>query len=84
MSRFQTMAEDMDSAILQQDIVPRISEFRRVIKVILSRGVVIFGLIIVAVLIIAAIFAPLIAPHDPFDQDMRAVLKSPSKTHLLS
>jgi ABC-type antimicrobial peptide transport system permease subunit len=41
---------------------PRTNEFRRFLRVFLSRKVVIFGAAIILILIITAIFAPLIAP----------------------
>ncbi|KXG85278.1 ABC transporter permease [Agrobacterium bohemicum] len=41
-----------------------------------------FGLAVLAVLILAAVFAPLIATHDPYVQDLTNVLKSPGNGHL--
>ncbi|UHS59334.1 ABC transporter permease [Agrobacterium vaccinii] len=41
-----------------------------------------FGLIVLAILILAAIFAPLIATHDPYVQDLTNVLKAPGDGHL--
>ena len=41
-----------------------------------------FGLIVLAILILAAIFAPLIATHDPYVQDLTNVLKAPGNGHL--
>lgn len=38
---------------------------------------------IIAVLVLIAIFAPVIAPYDPNVQDYASILKPPSKTHLL-
>jgi len=63
--------------------VPRISESRRFLRIFLSRGVVIFGVIITLLFIIAAIFAPLIAPYDPNKLDMNNSLLQPGKAHLL-
>ncbi|GAA2282662.1 ABC transporter permease [Kitasatospora cystarginea] len=40
------------------------------------------GLVLVAVLILTAVFAPLIAPHDPLQQDLMNTLKPPSSDHL--
>lgn len=65
------------------EIQPRTSEFTYISKVLVSRGVVVFGLIIILVLIIAAIFAPWLAPYDPYDQNLDQVLQQPSKDHLL-
>ncbi|MBV9432273.1 MAG: ABC transporter permease, partial [Hyphomicrobiales bacterium] len=41
------------------------------------------GLAIFLIVVAAAIFAPLIAPHDPLDQDVLDRLKPPSAEHLL-
>jgi ABC-type dipeptide/oligopeptide/nickel transport system permease subunit len=42
-----------------------------------------FGLIIIALLIIAAVFAPLLAPYDPYEQDLNSQLLQPSREHIL-
>jgi ABC-type dipeptide/oligopeptide/nickel transport system permease subunit len=62
---------------------PRISGFKRFQRVFLSRGVVVFGLVIIVGIIITAIFAPFIAPYDPYKQDLHNVLAKPSAEHLL-
>ena len=59
------------------------SGFVRFRRVFLSRGVVIFGLIIIIGIIIMAIFAPFIAPYDPYKQDLHNVLAKPSAEHWL-
>jgi ABC-type dipeptide/oligopeptide/nickel transport system permease subunit len=41
------------------------------------------GLVIIAVLIIIAMFAPVLAPYSPFQQDLYHVLAPPSRLHLL-
>jgi ABC-type dipeptide/oligopeptide/nickel transport system permease subunit len=41
------------------------------------------GLAVVGALVIVAIFAPLIAPRDPLEQDLANILKGPSGRHLL-
>jgi ABC-type dipeptide/oligopeptide/nickel transport system permease subunit len=63
--------------------VPRISESRRFLRIFFSRWVVIFGVIIILLFIIAAIFAPLIAPYDPNKLDMNHSLLQPGKAHFL-
>jgi peptide/nickel transport system permease protein len=40
-----------------------------------------FGLVVISVLIIMAVFAPLIATQDPYLQDLAAVLQPPSAAH---
>ena len=48
-----------------------------------SRGVVVFGLVVILVLIITSIFATWLAPYDPYDQNLDKVLQQPSSQHLL-
>ena len=62
---------------------PRLSEFRRITKVMFSRWVVVGGTFIILVLIATAIFAPLIAPYGSNEQDLSNILAQPSKSHLL-
>ena len=63
--------------------VPRIGELRRFLKVFLGRGLVVFGLIIILVLLLSALTADLIAPYDPYDQDLRSSLAQPNSKHWL-
>jgi len=62
---------------------PLISEFERFRRVFLSRKVVVFGLIIILILILTAIFAPLLAPYDPYRVNLNAQLLQPSREYLL-
>jgi peptide/nickel transport system permease protein len=62
---------------------PRVSEFRRFLKVFLGRKVVVFGLIIILLLILTAIFAPLLAPYNPYKMDLNNQLLKPGWKHLL-
>ena len=75
------------SQVNQQTIIteapPRVSEWRRIAKVMFSRWVVTFGMVIIVVTILVAIFAPLIAPYGPNATDMKGMLLQPSKAHLL-
>jgi peptide/nickel transport system permease protein len=41
------------------------------------------GLVIIALLVLIAIFAPLLAPYGPYQQDLYRVLAPPSRVHLL-
>jgi peptide/nickel transport system permease protein len=72
--------------ILHEEIsenVPRVSELRRFIRVLFSRGIVILGIVVILLAIIAAIFSPFLAPYDPYKQDLPQRLLSPSAQHLL-
>jgi peptide/nickel transport system permease protein len=47
-----------------------------------QRKIVIFGAVIIFFLIVTAIFAPQIAPHDPYEQNLKETLQQPSWHHL--
>jgi ABC-type dipeptide/oligopeptide/nickel transport system permease subunit len=60
-----------------------VNELRRFFRVFFNRWVVVLGMIIILLFIIAAAFAPWIAPYDPDKIDMNNALLQPSKSHLL-
>jgi peptide/nickel transport system permease protein len=62
---------------------PRVSEIRRFRRVLLNRKIVVFGLAVIILLILAAILAPLLAPYDPYKQNLSESLQQPSSKHLL-
>ncbi|WP_159948934.1 ABC transporter permease [Rhizobium sp. 18065] len=41
-----------------------------------------FGLVVLSILIVTAIFAPLVATHDPYVQDLNITLQAPGAGHL--
>lgn len=55
----------------------------RVVKVLFSRKSVVVCLIILSIMILAAIFAPIAAPYDPYKQDLKNMLKGISLAHPL-
>jgi ABC-type dipeptide/oligopeptide/nickel transport system permease subunit len=65
------------------EIPPRVSEFRRFIRVFFGRKVVVFGLAVIVILILVAILAPVIAPFEPNKQSLTHTLEDPSREHLL-
>jgi len=65
------------------ETAPRVSEFRRFRRVFFGRGVVIFGMAVLLVFIFVAIFAPFLAPYDPYEPTLGKGLLGPSKEHLL-
>ena len=69
----------MESALT----APHASEFRHFLRVLFSRGLVIFGVVMIFVAVMVAIFAPLLAPYNPYDQDLSQSLAQPSARHLL-
>ncbi len=68
---------------------PRLAPFGRMagplglLKEVARRPAGLFGLVVVGGLIVLAIFAPLIAPYDPAEQDIQNRLQGPSWDHLL-
>jgi peptide/nickel transport system permease protein len=61
----------------------RVNEFRRFVKVFFGRGIVTSGLVMILIFIIMAIFAPLLAPYDPYSTSLEETLQPPSLQHLL-
>jgi peptide/nickel transport system permease protein len=61
----------------------RVNETRRFIRVFLSRGLVIFGMVILLLFIVAAAFGPLFAPYDPLSQDLSNTFLMPTREHWL-
>jgi ABC-type dipeptide/oligopeptide/nickel transport system permease subunit len=55
----------------------------RTIRVLCSRIIVVFALILILLTIIVAIFAPLLAPYDPYEQNLSQPLLQPSAQHWL-
>jgi len=62
---------------------PQVTEWKRFCRVFFARRLVIFGLLVLFLLVVTAIFAPLLAPYGPYKQDMRSTLQQPSSEHLL-
>jgi len=61
----------------------RSNELRRFVRVFLSRRLVAAGLVIILLTIITAIFAPLLAPYNPYQTNLTPPVSTPSKAHLL-
>lgn len=59
------------------------SEFRRVVSVFFGRPLPVVGLAIIVAFVLMAVFAPLIAPHDPYKMNIPGKLKPASREHLL-
>jgi peptide/nickel transport system permease protein len=62
---------------------PRVSEWRRIVRVMRGRFVNILGIAIIGIFLICTIFAPFLAPFPPNDLDLMASLAHPSLTHPL-
>ncbi len=77
------MASEVAVSSALSEAPPRVSEWHRFRRVFLGRGVVRFGLVVIIIFILVAIFAPLLAPYDPYAPDLGAALSQPSKAHWL-
>jgi len=62
---------------------PRVNEWKRFRRVFWSRGVVRFGTVIIVLLVLIAIFAPLLAPYDPVKISLSERLQNPTLKHWL-
>ncbi len=62
---------------------PRYSEFRRMISVFAGRPLPVIGFVIIALVVLMAIFAPFLAPYEPNAMDIMNKLQSPNAQHLL-
>src|SRR4030042_167096 len=77
------MSENKGPDALFQEARPRINEWQRVLRVISGRKVNIFGLVILAIFLVVALAAPWLAPYNPNQQDLKAILQQPRSDHLL-
>jgi peptide/nickel transport system permease protein len=62
---------------------PRVTEVRRIARVMFSRWVVTAGFVIILLLILVAIFAPWLEPYPPNQVNLPVRLEQPSMTHPL-
>ncbi|NED11391.1 ABC transporter permease [Streptomyces sp. SID9124] len=63
--------------------VVRVSQWSDIRHRFFANKLAVVGLFILVVLVIVAIFAPLLAPHDPLQQDLTHTLQAPGGDHLL-
>lgn len=56
--------------------------FKLIIRRILKNKIAVTGLFFLSIILIVAIFAPIIAPYDPYRIDVYKVLEPPSKSHI--
>jgi peptide/nickel transport system permease protein len=77
------MAKDGATTTEFSEAPPRVSEWRRFIRVFLQRKIVMFGLLVLVILTLTAIFAKQLSPYDPYKQDLKNILQQPNREHLL-
>jgi len=75
-----TLSAQTDDLI---EVPPQRNEFRRFLKVFFGRKVVLFGAVAILMIIVSSVFAPVLAPYDPYQQNLRETLRQPSLKHLL-
>ncbi len=64
-------------------VPPPTRAWRRFVRVFFGRRVVLLGAAIILILILVAVLASLLAPYDPYQQNLRESLQQPSSAHLL-
>src|ERR1700682_6057803 len=79
----QAPAALQETALPRPEPARRLNSYRRFARVFFSRPVVGFGSVTVVALLMAAALAPLIAPYDPYEQNLSNVLQDASTAHWL-
>jgi peptide/nickel transport system permease protein len=64
-------------------VAPRVRTRRRALRRLRRRPMAVAGLTVAALFVLAALFAPLIAPYDPADTNFGTVLQAPSASHIM-
>jgi peptide/nickel transport system permease protein len=64
-------------------IGPRVRSRRRMLRRLRRRPMAVGGMVVAGLFVLAALFAPLLAPYDPADTNFDAVLQGPSAAHLM-
>jgi peptide/nickel transport system permease protein len=77
------MARDSATSTDTYEAPPRISEWKTFRRVFFQRGLVIFGLVVLGLLLFIAITANWISPYDPYIGDLTQNLQTPNWHHLL-
>lgn len=61
----------------------RTANLRKFLKNLFSRKSVVLGAIIIGLMVFCALFAPIISPHDPYEQNLKNILAQPTLEHPL-
>jgi peptide/nickel transport system permease protein len=77
------VAEEQSKSADFSESPPRVSEWKRFRRVFFSRGMVLFGLIVLLVLLFSALFAHQLAPYDPYKPGVAGSLLKPTWKHPL-
>jgi len=77
------MTEKQTIILGASEAPPLVGEWRRFRRVFFQRKIVAFGLVVLALLVFTALFAPWLAPHDPYRGKMADSLVQPSMKYLM-
>jgi peptide/nickel transport system permease protein len=77
------MTEQTTRSVEFSEMLPSVNPYVRFLKVFFGRKVVTFGFIIIVGLLFSALFAPQLAPYDPYEIDLDKTLLKPNWEHLL-
>ncbi len=75
--------DNEEFTVIEEPLLPPVNEFKRFWRVFFKRKVVIFGFSMVLIFILVAVFADIIAPYGPYEQDLNNFLADSSSQHLL-
>jgi peptide/nickel transport system permease protein len=73
----------MTTAVVRASRAMRRPARARTLKPWYQNGQLVAGIVIVGLLVLIAVFAPLLTPYDPIKQDLEHALQSPSAAHWL-
>lgn len=73
---------DLSSPITVETPI-KTNKFGNFLRVFFARKIVIIGIVILLVFVLTAIFAPIIAPYDPYETNVAKRLQPPSAEHWL-
>jgi ABC-type dipeptide/oligopeptide/nickel transport system permease subunit len=76
------MTQQVITPDIQIEAPPRVNETKRFLRIFLGRGIVVFGMVIVLLFIVIAVFGPWLAPYPP-NEITPDRLQTPSWTHWL-
>ena len=83
------MANDLESPVKEiinegfTEIPPHRGELQRIVRVFIGRKLALIGLVIIVAIFLTAIFAPWLAPYDPYKMSLSEKLAQPSSQHWL-
>ena len=78
-----TLSSPAAAAAPKEELAPKRTAWQHSVAFVRRQPLGTFGLIIVVVMFLAGVFAPLIAPFDPEENDFSAMMEAPSLIHWL-